>query len=87
MAQVNVNWTQNPAIEQIKNYSVYVDGSPVGTIAAPPYVTELPAGVHTIEVSASNEWGEGPKSDPIATPSAATKPVGVSISITVNVTV
>ena len=88
MAQVTVNWTQNPAEEIVSGYNAYVDGvlatpSPI----VPPFVSDMAMGLHNVEIAAVNAWGEGPKSDPVSTPPAPSKPTGVSISITVNVTV
>jgi hypothetical protein len=95
MSQVSISWNPNPNIEQISKYKIYIDGTVAGEVMVssfvdplkPLFTMDLAPGVHTVEVSAVNVWEEGPKSDPIATPSAATKPTGVNISITVNVTV
>lgn len=87
MAQITISWDPNPAEEQVTGYKVYVDALPAVDVAAPTLTTELEPGAHTIQISAVNLWGEGPKSDPVQTPVAPTKPGHIVISVTVSVIV
>lgn len=88
MAQVKLNWTANDAVEQVTGYNVYQDGALLGVSPTTEYIAaDVAPGAHVFEVAAANVWGEGPKSDPVSTPSAPSKVGGVSIAITVNVQV
>ena len=84
MAKVTLSWPASPAAEQVTGYSVSMDGTVVGTPAAPTYVVDpVTPGVHAFTVSPVNIWGAGPASDPKATPAQASKIAGLTIVITV----
>lgn len=83
MATVTLTWTANDPGEQVTSYRVYQDGAQALEIPASPAVLAgVTPGQHTFEVAAMNLWGEGPKSDPLTTPPAASKPV-VTILVSV----
>lgn len=87
MPNTTIAWQPNPAEEQIKNYKVYIDNAAIAQPTDPTFVTDLTPGQHKIEVSAVNDWGEGPKSDPISTPPSASKVGGLNVTVTVSVSV
>ena len=69
-------WTcdPNPADEQVTEYRLYMDGVKVASTPAPPWpVIEVTPGKHTFTATALNLWGEGPASDPVMLPPAASK--------------
>jgi hypothetical protein len=86
MADVIVSWSSNPAEEQITGYRVFLDGAGTPPVQSPHTFQDVPMGTHSIEVAAIGPWGEGPHSDPVVTPPAATKPAGVNIVIQIQVT-
>jgi len=86
--QVKVIWVANSTDEQVSEYGIYTDGALTAKTTTPEYTMDLAPGVHTVEVSAFNIWGEGPKSDPISLPAGVpSKPMGVSVTVTVSVIV
>ena len=88
MADVRLTWNPNDSSEAVTGYKVYRDAALIGSPVVPEYTDlAVAAGTHVYEVSAQNIWGEGPKSDPVSTPGAPSKVGGVTISISVNVTV
>lgn len=85
---VKLNWTANPAEEAVTGYNVYKDGALLAVAPANEYNdVNVAAGLHSYEVAAVNIWGEGPHSDPVSTPAAASKVGGVTIQINVSVSV
>jgi hypothetical protein len=90
MALAHLKWLPNPPEEEVTSYNVYLDGAPVGTVPAsltPSFDVEILPGIHAFIVAPVNLWEEGPQSDPLRTPPVASKPGGLSISITVSVSV
>lgn len=76
MANVQLSWTANDAIEQVTKYNVYQDGTKVLEVASSPaLLPNVVPGVRQFQVAPVNLWGEGPKSDPVVTPPAASKVV------------
>jgi len=88
MNTVKVTWTPNAPDEGVAGYNVYQDDALAGSSTTGDYtVQNVMPGVHKYEVAAVNIWGEGPKSDPVSTPLAASKVVGVQIAVNINVNV
>ena len=86
MADIIVSWSPNPVEEQITGYGVFLDGAETSPVQSPFTFPGVSMGTHSIEVAAIGPWGEGPHSDPVVTPPAATKPAGVNIVIQIQVT-
>ena len=78
------SWAANPPGESITGYKVYLDsalsGSPSGTTFT---INNVAAGSHSVEVSAVNALGEGPKSVafPVTVPNFPTQVQSVSVTI------
>jgi hypothetical protein len=91
MAQLTLNWNANPADELIAAYRVYKDDAMVQEVPGTSAVIDgVGPGQYKIEVSAINEKGEGPKSDPVIATvelQPPSKPTGLTVVVTVNVTV
>jgi hypothetical protein len=89
MADVQLNWVPAPTApnENLTGYNVYKNGAKTGAVAPDVTVyTDLAVtpGIYTYEVVASNIWGEGPKSDPVKSPPAASKVQSVSLTVKVS---
>jgi len=87
-ATVDLDWDDNPAGEGISNYIVYEDNGGSFSAVTSSQISEVSIlavvpGVHTYVVTAINVWGEGPQSDSVTTPSAASAPQGLVIVVIV----
>jgi hypothetical protein len=88
MPNVILNWNANPPVEQVSAYTIYRDGASIATVSGITYTDpDVQPGSHVYEVSATNAWGEGPKSDPISTLLPPSKVSGLTIQVVVTVTV
>lgn len=82
---VSLTWDANPANESIKNYTVYVNDTPISVGKNLNYDFEGLSG-DCLSVSASNIIGESLKTDEICLPPFATTPNNIKI-ININITV
>ena len=89
-ADVEITWTANPAAQNIIEYTVYEDVAGEFVVvdvvdSTASLITNIPAGVHTYVVTATNLLGESPYSAAVSTDIAATAtaPQGVTITVIV----
>ena len=58
-----LSWAANPAGDNITSYTVYNNGSSIGTSTSPSYsLTSLASGIYSLSVSATNSLGASNKS-------------------------
>ena len=85
MAKVVLAWPANPPEENVTGYSVFQDGTKIGTVAEPTIeIPNITPGVYAFNVAPINGWGDGPLSDPAMTPPAASKIPSISLTITIG---
>lgn len=94
-ADLTFEWTANPVEEQVTNYVLYeivnVDGSDqlqqrsvIAGDATTVTLQDVAPGVHRYVIVAQNVWGDGPLSDEVVTPPAASKVLGFQFTINVS---
>lgn len=85
-ADIKVGWNANPAADNVTKYNIYRATGVSSTFVLVAsttntyYVdTSLTPGVYRWQVTAVNEWGEGPASVPVVSaPALPGQPVGIS---------
>ncbi|MDR3543274.1 MAG: fibronectin type III domain-containing protein, partial [Desulfosporosinus sp.] len=73
-----ISWPANPTSDNVTGYNVYSDGSLVATVTSPSFnYSSLPAGTHSITVTALNSLGESTPSTPVSVTSGTGSTGGI----------
>lgn len=86
---VTLEWNANPATDQVTKYSVYQATGTTGTFVKVADITtgttytvsNLNPGVYQFRITASNSWGESLPSNIVTTPTSASAPTGLKITV------
>lgn len=93
--KVTLAWDPNPAEDQVSKYVLYEKVGEIWTkvVEIPPTacgatecrwtLTDVVPGKHTYALTAANLWGESGRSNEVSTPSVATVPRNLTITITI----
>lgn len=87
-ATVSLNWSDNPASQNVSLYRVYENNGEIWVEVATSLTSNVDLnsvvpGVHTYVVTATNVWGESGQSNSVTTPEAASPPQGLVIVVIV----
>lgn len=78
---VVVGWDPNPAADAVTSYTVFLNGTAVGSPTGTSETVSIPAaGTYTFGVSAVNIWGESDPDTISVAISPAGKPTGIKVT-------